>query len=436
MRNLRPFQIVLLAGSVFLLFFSIFLLAVYTPGGGEEVRFPSQIQVWGTLDRSAFAGTFLDLTQSDARFAGLVYEEFPEEDFIDEFVNAVAEDRAPDLLVISQDMLVELRPKLSYFLYESENEAVYPSFTSRRFYDTFIEGAEIFAMGNGIYALPFAADPMTVYWNRDIFSANGITRPPTTWEQLRNNTVPRLTKLAANNAVIQSAISFGEYDNVTNATEIMSLLFLQLGDTIVNERVTNQYRVDINNDEALSFYTQFSDSRSSLYSWNKSLPNDRNHFLSGDLAMYFGYGSEYESLSQANPNLNFDIAEVPQHEGTEVPRNYARIYGLAIPLKTRNYYASYVVAEAISNSTYGPDLAEKLDMASAHRLVETKINDSDPVQAIRNRGVITARGWLMPPDDVVREVFESMIDDVTSGRALVPTALNNAKARLEVGLRK
>ncbi len=72
------------------------------------------------------------------------------------------------------------------------------------------------------------------------------------------------------------------------------------------------------------FYTRFARPDNTLYSWNRSFSSDRDRFVSGDLALYFGYGSEGKELERLNPNLNFDIAEVPQ--GATAPEAGAAIH--------------------------------------------------------------------------------------------------------------
>ena len=60
-------------------------------------------------------------------------------------------------------------------------------------------------------------------------------------------------------------------------------------------------------ESVLRFYTQFADPAKETYSWNKTFQNDKNAFISGKLAFYFGYASEYKDIQQKNPNLRFDI---------------------------------------------------------------------------------------------------------------------------------
>lgn len=434
MAGMRPFQIILLAGSVFVFFAAIAFLALYRPSDDTGPRFTQDIVVWGTLDQRVFVDQVRAIEKNDDRFTRVSYEQFDEEAFIPEFVNALAERRGPDLILIRHDQLVQLRSKLYVISYET--------FPERNFRDLYVEGAEIFARTDGIYALPFAVDPLVMYWNRDIFSSNNIALPPNTWEQLRNDTVPRLTRTGGAFDILQSAVAFGEYQNVRNAKEVLSMLMMQSGSVMVEED-NNGYEVAIQKQlggttlsnspaaTSLSFYTEFANPASSLYSWNRSLPEDRQRFLSGNLALYFGYGSELSELQAANPNLNFDMAEVPQGRGAQILRNYGTFYGFAIPAVATNPAASYQVGLAMAGSGNAKIIAEGIEMAPVHRQT-IAAGTIDLYQAVRNKAALIAHGWLEPNPEATEAAFKSMVEDVTSGRQPVSGAASNAASRLRL----
>ena len=434
MTNLRPFQIVLLAGSAFMFVAAIVAVTLYKPDNNTDPKFSDEIEIWGTLPKSLFAERINAISNKDSRFNQVSYEAYDESVFIDEFINALAEGRGPDLVVITHEQLVNLRPKLYPIAYSK-------SFNLRNYQDLYVEGAEIFARPNGIYAFPLAVDPLVMYWNRDIFSSNNIAVPPRTWEELRNDTVPRLTRTGGNFNIFQSTVAFGEYQNVRNAKEIISLLMMQSGSAIVVEN-DNSYRVVVdtftdNNIQgstpastALSFYTEFSNPASSLYSWNRSLPQDRSRFLSGELALYFGYGSELESLQKSNPNLNFDMTLVPQGASATVRRGYGKFYGFAIPLAAPDKLAAQEVAVMLADQDTGTVIANSLGMSSARRDAIAG-GAVDPFQSVRQEAALIARGWL-EPSSVTNSIFKTMVEDITSGRLQVTESVADMAERLRL----
>src|SRR5690606_11854218 len=90
------------------------------------------------------------------------------------------------------------------------------------------------ALSDGLYAVPFAVDPMIMYWNRDILAAGGFAQPPATWESL-TATVEQITLRDATRNILQGTVAFGEYSNVINAKSMLLTLLLQSGSRMVEE---------------------------------------------------------------------------------------------------------------------------------------------------------------------------------------------------------
>jgi hypothetical protein len=55
------------------------------------------------------------------------------------------------------------------------------------------------------------------------------------------------------------------------------------------------------------------------------MPNSLDYFLSGRLATYFGFVSEAPRIRFKNPNLNFDVAEIPSVEKLDNKTVFAKI---------------------------------------------------------------------------------------------------------------
>lgn len=430
MMNLRPFQIVLLGVFLFLAFLSLVLLSQYKrTNGTQELAFGSRVVIWGTLDQDAFDATFRSVTQEDASFQVVEYREIDERTFDDELVNAIAEGRSPDMIVLSADSLVKHRAKLLPIPYETMTRATIRS--------TYIDGAEIFARTDGVYAVPFAVDPLLMYWNRDIFASNGLAQAPRTWEEMVTSVVPQVTVRDNDRNILRSAIAFGEFRNVRYAKQILMMLAIQSGSDLVSEDERG-YRVNINNssvatraplEASVQFFTNFSNANSPLYSWNRAMPDDQNAFLSGDLAIYFGPGSEAKNIDKKNPNLNFDVAGVPQGASATALRTYGTFYGFAIPRASQNPNGAYAAAQRLSLTKYTDELTRNLNMAPVRRDL-LSAGDSDPYRSAMLQSALIARTWLDPDPDASTGIFMRMIEDVVSNRRRISSAVGDAISRL------
>jgi hypothetical protein len=272
-----------------------------------------------------------------------------------------------------------------------------------------------------------------------MFSSNGLANPPRTWETLVSSVVPSINEITAQLDIIQSAIAFGEFTNITNAKAIISMLLLQAGSGIVEE-TERSYVVAFTNaiggglppgDAALSFYTQFSNPSTGNYSWNRALPNDRFQFLGGKLALYFGFGSELRTIRNANPNLNFDVSEVPQGAEATVKRTYGTFYAFTVPRASGNVQGAYLAAQRLGSAAQSARLAESFGLAPVHRSV-VAAGSGNRDREILYRSALISRGWLDPDPSASENIFKSMVEDVTSGRERVSTAVSDAVNRLRL----
>lgn len=429
--HLRPFEIGLIAAFGIMGIAGLFFLSVFkaTPSDKEKL-YGENISIWGTLDQGVMSQYLIELIKQDAALKAVTYTEIDPRKFDNELVNAIAEGRSPDLVILPHSLLVTYQPKLYAISFDVLSE--------RTFRDTYIDGADIFMRSDGIYGLPFAVDPLVMYWNKDLFSGSGIATPPKTWETLTSQTVPALVRTDESNEITQSAISFGEYSNVKYAKDIVSMLMLQSGNTIVAENA-GQYSVVLNRSEnamvspgeaALSFYTQFVNPTKNLYTWNRSQSLDRTEFLQGTLAMYFGRGSERKLLERDNPNLNFDVAVVPQGSGVTTKRDYGEFYAFAIPRASKNISGAYAVASVLGKASNVEQCISAYDFAPVQRALYTGVVN-DPFRDILYQSALISHGWLDPAPQESTHVFRNMIERVSSESGRAQGALMDAAYQLE-----
>lgn len=430
---MRPFQIVVIGIFGALAVIGLITLSLIKGGGGSSDANPygESVVVWGTFDKRVMEKLFIDIAENDKPFSVVRYEEKNPETFDLDLLNAIAENRPPDLIILKHDALVTHRTKLFPLDFKTISE--------RQFRDTYIDGADIFLRPDGIYGIPLVVDPLVMYWNRDMISSAGLAGPPKTWEELVSVTVPSITRTDSGLNILRSALAFGEYTNVSHAKKILSMLFLQSGTDIIIEQDGN-YVVTLGetsgsvlppSEAALAFYVQFAIPANKNYSWNRSQSRDTLQFLAGDLALYFAPGGEYLDLERQNPNLNFDVATVPQGVGASILRNYGDFYALAIPRTSRNVAGAYNAALTIGSEAVVSRIATDLKLAPAYRSVIAQ-GTSDSIQNVLYRSVLIAHGWLDPNPKGTESVFKTMVEDITSGRELAKESVSDAVGRLQL----
>ncbi len=430
MATLRPFQVILIGIFLALGIGGIVMFALFKGPGGKDNPYGNKVVIWGTLDDAPFIETLIALREVDKNASVISYVEKDPRTFEQELLNALAEGRGPDLVVYPQNTLLANQGKIM--------AVPYANFDLRTYSDTYIDGASIFLRPDGIAALPIAVDPMVMYWNKDIFATKGLARPPFTWEEMLSVAVPAIAEVTTDRTIVRPALAFGEYANVRNAKDILAMLFIQAGSNMVIAR--NQgYEVELNNSveqgippalAGLRFYTEFSNPAKSVYTWNRSMPQDRDAFLAGDLAMYFGFASEYASLRSGNPNFNFDVADIPQGSEVRLKKGYGTFYGISLMRNSQNVAGAYKALFALTGPTQVATYARTLRVGGVYRASFNGI-PQDPFLAVVARTALIARGWLDPNRNASDNVFRQMVEDVTSGRIELSSAIKDAEGRLQ-----
>jgi multiple sugar transport system substrate-binding protein len=178
-----------------------------------------------------------------------------------------------------------------------------------------------------IYGIPLEIDTLSLYTNRDLFQAAGL-KAPTTWIEFANY-ARQLTVKDENNNIKTAGAAMGTYSNITHAPDIISILFAQNGVNLPNISSNLSAASD-----ALNFYSSFALPTANV--WDETLDQSVKAFASGSLAMYFGYSWDFFTIKSLNPNLSFDISQVPSLPGQNITVASYWVEGISSKTKHQN----------------------------------------------------------------------------------------------------
>lgn len=385
------------------------------------------ITVWGP-DIDAMQSMIEEEKEKDPALENVTYVGKRPLTIYRDLVEAVATGKGPDIILLSSDDLLPLRDKLLAYPYES-----YPL---RDFRDTYIDGSEIFALSDGIYAVPIAVDPLVLFWNRDLFRNAGVADVPRDWDTF----VKLVQQLTEKNGadIAHAGAAFGEAENVAHATEIMSALLMQTGVSVSKEEggvVKSGLSLGpdstLTPEAAVRFYTDFSNPTKKVYTWNKTFERSFESFATNKVALYAGFASEVPTLAKVNPNLNFDISLWPQKAQGTTKLTYGTFYGLAIVRGTAHSARASEVVFALAGLSRR---WEKILGLPTVRRVDLTETPEDPYSAVIVRSAIMARTWLMPARYEAEDIFKRMVNSVVSAGVDPGRALGDASGELTVVL--
>ena len=419
------------AGAVFgILVFS----GVVTFGSSATTAATVQgsVTVWGTFDSSALAGLIDDFNVRNPKIS-IIYEQKDPATFDSTLIEAIAAGTPPDLVLLPDNLIWKYQDKMTHIPFASLPAQVFQS--------TFTSAADIFSVSDGYIAMPWASDPLVMYYNRDMLQGAGLAQPPATWQAFTDS-VPLLAQKKADLTLTQEAAALGSFGNIEHAKDILALLFFENGNPFITSGstapdvhfgATAAGTDSTTSDQALDFYMAFSDPSKQTYTWNQGEPLDRTEFAQSSLAYYFGTASELPLVQAENPNLNFGIALPPQAVG-KTPVTSGHVYGFAIPKAAPNQLLSYtaasLLASNISETAITTKTGSSLALVPVRRDVLAVKPTNDAYTGFLYDAALVQRSWLDPDPATTSQVFNTLISDISSSTLSTDAALAKASAQL------
>lgn len=426
---MKTFNVIFIGAFIL---FGVLGIILFATGGGvsktSTVQAPKVI-IWGTLPEEAMINFIRsENAQNGVNFINASYEYRDPKELNQALLEAAANGTGPDMIIASSDELWEKKERISAIPVSS-----YPD---RNFKDTFIEAAEELRTSAGYLGVPLISDPLVMYWNRDLFTKENISRAPDTWEQVLA-LVPKLAKVDQALGISQSALAMGEFRNVNNAKEILASLLFQSSNPITDLTINDKTLEDTLNvvlnrrydssspQSAIAFFNQFSDPSKKVYTWNRSLTSSLDAFLTGSLSMYFGKASEAPIIAKRNPNLNFDVAIFPRLKDNPVAAVYSDIYVMSLVKNSNNKAEAFNVMNVLTSPQVQVNLSKMMKLSSVRRdVVASDLGDASI--AVFNQATIQSQMWLDPNADATKDIFATMIESISSGRTSPVQAINEA----------
>jgi len=425
------FQLIILIVFIAAAIFGVLVFSGTIPIGSGGDGSLGTVTLWGTAPSQAISPILSDFNEANPTFV-VKYVKKSSDTFDQDLLEALASGTGPDMFFLPDNLVFHYASKIVTIPYTS-----YPLST---FKNVFAGAGEVFLTEKGILAFPLSIDPLMMYYNRSILDANEIVYPPAFWNDF-TNMVPTLTKKDDSNKIIKSAVALGHFSNVVNAKDILATFFMQAGNPIVREEkgifdsVLDSSVGSYNLPSILKFYTDFADPNNVVYSWNKSFDNSDDVFSREDLAFYFGFASELQSLINKNPNQNFFVAGIPQIKNSNFKLTGARVTGLAVSSSSKNFSTAFMAANLMAVGDFASKFSAALGIVPARRDL-LSVKPSDMYSPIFYNSALYAKSWLDPSPKDTDNIFEGMVNAVLSNNLSVADAIKDASFKMSLLLIK
>lgn len=432
---MNNFQTILVAIFLSFFVFAVLIFSGVIKIGNDEGVLKGKVTIWGTWPNSVFRDSIESITAANQNLS-LNYVRKDPFSYQQDLIEAFADGQAPDLFIITPDMI----QRNDNFIYKIP----YASYPEKTFRDSYIDGASVYLDDEGIIGMPLVVDPMVLYYNKDILSNEGIVNPVRTWDELFDlNNI--LTEREDSGVINRSMIALGQYNNINNAKEILSTLLIQNNNPIVGREGKTYYSLLNSNllnlsvspiEAVIQFFISFSNPSNTAYSWNQSLPSSFDMFTSGKLAFYIGRASELFNIETVNPNLSFDVTEIPQIKDSPTKRTYGEIYAIVVSKRSRNINLAFLVSGELNKPAYLNNLSIATSLPPASRfLLADKPVDNPYLFSFFNSALVS-RSWADPDKQKSNLIFKEMIENILSNRLPLSQAINKANGQLDLLMKK
>lgn len=434
--------------SGFLLFATFLTTGAGCFGGGSTATSSKiTLKVWGVFDDEDSWKTLIDAYHTQHPNVTVEYTKLRFEEYKEELIRAIAEGKGPDVMAVHNtwlagftDLLAPMPEAVNVTHMETQGtlrkESVLVATSESTMSMKTLKANFIPAVIDDmvmpyvkdaksdpvdkIYALPMAMDTLALFYNEDMLNAAGIPQPPATWSDFQE-AVKSLTKIDTSGKVTQSGVGMGTSENVERASDILSVLMMQNGVEMVDERGRVTFndipkgtsRTTPPGVDAVRFYTDFANPTKEVYTWNESMPSSLDAFVNGQTAMFLGYSYHLPIIRTLAPKLNVAIASLPQISTADATQqvNYGNYWAEGVSKDSANQdYAWNFVLFATDEDNVTSYLADAKKPTALRSLIASQLNDEDI--GVFAAQLLTAQTWYRGLDvDAQEKAMNQLIDD-------------------------
>ncbi|MEK7072913.1 MAG: extracellular solute-binding protein [Patescibacteria group bacterium] len=409
---------------------------------------PFTLQFWGTFDDSDAFEQIITRYRALRPHITVEYKKLRPEEYEKTLINALAEDKGPDIFMVHNTQVTEYQSKLlplpsSLKLPVREQQGTIqkqvvtvirqvPSLSIRQLQSQFVDvvagdvvlPTEEATTGGGrqtvnrIYGLPLSVDTLALYFNKTLLNRAGIPEAPRSWTEIQAAAKnKKLTIYDASQRITQSAIAIGTAGNVERSVDVLQLLMMQNRATMADENSNVAFNQrpssavgELNpGAEAAVFYTDFANPVKEVYTWNDTMPSSLEAFAGGRTAMFLGYSYHLPLIRARAPKLDVGIAPIPQI-GDEI--NFANYWVNSVSKKSAHPDEAWDFVQFVAAQDQAKTYLDITKRPTALRaLVGAQREDLDI--GVFAAQALTAKSWYKGSDAAAMETaFKDLIRDV------------------------
>lgn len=429
-------KLIFIIGGGILAVILVVVIIVVNSGSKTSVsagpKGPVVLNVWKTFEDSEKLEPLFEAYRKKHPNVQIVYTKKNLENYKQDLFAALASGTGPDIFSIHNSWL----PEYMDLVAPAPDKVVSLKDYKNTFVDVVVKD---FVKDGKIYGTAMSVDSLALFYNKDLLGSAGIATPPKTWKELEED-VAKIKKSDGKGYFSRSGVAMGLSKNVNRAVDILYLFMLQQGAAPFNDDQSQpmfSQNVDKNGSNvnpglaALEFYTSFANPSSVNYNWNARSDYSVDAFANGRAAFLYSYSYMWQTLLAKNPNLNFEVAPVPQPNLDDVSVNFANYWGEVVSKQSKNQAVAWDFLKFItSKEQLDKYYTDNKKPSSRKDLVELQAADAEiGIFATAN---LTAKAFYRPRQQGMDEIFAKMIDKVLLSGFSLEQALEEAEQQAAI----
>lgn len=398
-------------------------------GGGEQSADPVTIKIWKPFVDSDKMQSIMSAYQAKHTNVTFEYTKKNIENYEADLLNALAAGNGPDIYSINNTWVPRYMDKIT--------PAPDKVFTVKDYREAFVDSMVTdLIKDNKIYGTALWVDSLGLYYNKDLMGTAGIAVPPKTWDQLAEQS-RKITRQDANGYFSRSGVAIGTNSNVNRGVDVIYLLMLQAG-TIpwTADGSSPQFAGSVNKggnqvnpgEEAVSFYTSFSDPSGGNYTWNEDSDYSTDAFANGRAAFLYGYSYTRGQIDAKAPNLNYDVAPVPQNNLDNPTVNYSNYFAEVVSKQSKQSAWAWDFLK-FATSKDSLDKYYKTDKQPSSRRDLIELQTSDVEIGVFAHANLTGKTFYKADEAKFDAIIGDMIDNIVLRGQPVEQALTRAQSQ-------
>lgn len=383
--------------------------------GQQTAVTPVTLEFWTVYDDVDAIQSLVQKYKAQRPFLTINVRQLRIDEFYTRLIEALAEDKGPDIISIKNKWIPGYLSKLSPMPATAQditatveqtaigvgektviNTQTITLPTPAQVQKEYVQAVYNDAVtGDKVYGLPLSMDLMAIYYNKDLLDKAGIPEAPKTWSEFQM-AVKKLTKFDKKTGkIIQSGTALGTGNNIPGFEDLLFILLKQSGVDLIAKNGSaafNIVRDQINPSmPVINFYTDFANSTRDTYSWNEEMENALDKFVNGSLAFFFGYNYHQKVIKSRAPQMNADVLPMFQLN-PEKPVNAANYWMQVVLDKSKHKNEAWAFLNYLTHSKANKEYLDASGRPSALRAYIAGQNDNPDLYPFSSQDLI-AESW-------------------------------------------